>query len=85
MPDQEEETILYDNVADPYQLANIAADQPKVIQRLIRQELVPWLRRTGDPWLESQQRQQGKIDNLRIIAGRKKGGTTPHLTKGSRR
>ena len=51
MPDQEEDTILYDNVADPYQLKNIAEDQPEVVQRLIREELVPWLRRTGDPWL----------------------------------
>ena len=51
MPDQEEETTLYDNVADPYQLTNIAADQPEVVRRLIREELVPWLRRTDDPWL----------------------------------
>ncbi len=51
MPDQKKETTLYDNVADPYQLNNIAADQPEVVRRLIRQELLPWLRRTNDPWL----------------------------------
>ena len=51
MPGKEEQLLLYDNVADPYQLDNIAQDQPQVVDRLIREELVPWLRRTGDPWL----------------------------------
>ncbi len=52
MPGQEEKRILYDNAADPYQLENVAADRPAVVDRLIREELVPWLRRTGDPWLK---------------------------------
>jgi hypothetical protein len=50
MPDQEEKIILYDNVADPCQLENVAQDQPEIVQQLIREELTPWLRRTGDPW-----------------------------------
>ena len=41
-----------DNVADPHQLENIAEDQPEVVDRLIREELIPWLHRTGDPWRE---------------------------------
>ena len=53
MPDKDEQLLLYDNVADPYQLSNIAGDQPEVVNRLIREELVPWLRRTEDPWLET--------------------------------
>ncbi|HUT11388.1 MAG TPA: sulfatase [Thermoguttaceae bacterium] len=52
MPGQDEKRILYDNVADPYQLENVAADRPAVVDRLMREELVPWLRRTADPWLE---------------------------------
>ena len=56
MPGEEEKTILYDNVADPYQLENVAEAQPEVVQRLIREELIPWLRRTGDPWLGAEHR-----------------------------
>ena len=53
MPGREEHFLLYDNVADPYQLENIAEDHPEVVQRLTRKELEPWLRRTDDPWLEA--------------------------------
>ena len=60
MPGQEEKTILYDNVADPYQLENVAADQPEVVDRLTREELIPWLRRTGDPWLGAEQPRRQK-------------------------
>lgn len=58
MSGKEEQFLLYDNVADPYQLENIAEDQPEVLQRLIRQELEPWLRQTDDPWLEGNDPQE---------------------------
>jgi len=53
MPRKDEQLLLYDNAADPHQLKNIAQEQPKLADQLIREELVPWLRRTGDPWLET--------------------------------
>ena len=43
--------ILHDNMEDPYQLANIAADNPALIEEL-RAELSDWLERTRDPWRE---------------------------------
>ena len=42
---------LYDNQEDPYQLKNIAADQPETVEKLFREELRPWLKRTRDPWV----------------------------------
>jgi arylsulfatase A-like enzyme len=52
MPDEPTETVLHDNLEDPYQLDNVAGDHPDIVQRLVEEELVPWLERTGDPWLE---------------------------------
>jgi arylsulfatase A-like enzyme len=52
MPDEPTETVLHDNVEDPYQLENIAAANPDIVARLVEEELNPWLERTGDPWLE---------------------------------
>jgi hypothetical protein len=43
--------VLHDNLADPYQLENIAAEYPELVQELLERELIPWLERTGDPWL----------------------------------
>ncbi len=50
MPKQEDRIVLYDRQADPYQLENLAEKQPEVVERLMREELEPWLKRTGDPW-----------------------------------
>jgi arylsulfatase A-like enzyme len=41
---------LYDNKEDPYQMKNLAADHPEIVQQLIQEELEPWLEKTGDPW-----------------------------------
>ena len=46
----EERHILYDNERDPYQLADIAAENPDLIADL-RTEMNQWLEKTGDPWL----------------------------------
>ena len=49
MPGEPRRTVLHDNLEDPYQLENIAERSPEVVQRLVREELEPWLRRTDDP------------------------------------
>jgi arylsulfatase A-like enzyme len=47
------ETVLHDNIEDPYQLKNIAGESPEVVERLAREELIPWLVKTNDPWLDA--------------------------------
>lgn len=42
--------VLHDNQVDPYQMKNIAEQQPELISQLIQNELMPWLEHTGDPW-----------------------------------
>jgi hypothetical protein len=42
--------VLYDNREDPHQLSNIAAASRDVVERLIEDELKPWLERTSDPF-----------------------------------
>lgn len=46
---------LYDNVADPYQSKNIATAQADLVRRLKEEELMPWLRKMNDPWLNAAQ------------------------------
>lgn len=41
---------LFDNVADPLQTRDVAAQQPALVKELIERELLPWLEKTGDPW-----------------------------------
>ncbi len=43
---------LWDRKNDPYQLLNIADQSPELVQKLINEELNPWLRKTDDPWLD---------------------------------
>jgi len=50
MTGQQPTHTLYDRRADPYQLKNIADEQPGIVKRLIRDELDPWLIKTHDPW-----------------------------------
>ena len=50
---EEDRIVLHDNVADPFQLRNLAAERPEIVEKLTEEELTPWLRRTGDPWLDS--------------------------------
>lgn len=44
-----EHTVLHDNVSDPYQLRNVAKEQPERVNTL-RLELESWLKKTRDPW-----------------------------------
>ena len=59
---------LYDNANDPYQMTNIAESSPDLVQKLIDEELVPWLDKTADSWRPAEfttgtmKRAQQKID-----------------------
>jgi arylsulfatase A-like enzyme len=44
------EPVLHDNIIDPFQLKNIAPDNPGLVQKLQEEELFPWLKKTRDPW-----------------------------------
>ena len=43
--------FLWDRKTDPYQLVNIADQNPMLVNKLIDEELKPWLQKTKDPWL----------------------------------
>jgi arylsulfatase A-like enzyme len=45
--------VLFDNVEDPFQLRNIAAERQDLVGALVETELLPWLEQTEDPWLTS--------------------------------
>ena len=49
-------TIIYlwDRKEDPNQLVNIADQNPRLVEKLIDEELKPWLRKTNDPWLNEE-------------------------------
>jgi hypothetical protein len=55
LPGQPDELVLHDNRTDRYQLANLAEREPETVSRLTNEELIPWLRKTGDPWLRNLQ------------------------------
>jgi arylsulfatase A-like enzyme len=41
---------LFDNVADPLQMKDIAANNMTLLSELVQRELLPWLELTGDSW-----------------------------------
>jgi len=41
---------LWDRLTDPYQMHNLAEEQPDLVKKLYQEELLPWLEKTGDPW-----------------------------------
>ncbi len=44
------EYVLFDNVADPYQTKNIASENPELVEKLVKEELMHWLEHSGDSW-----------------------------------
>ncbi len=52
MPDTPAQKWLFDNARDPYQLENLAEKEIDLMARLAHDELVPWLEKVGDPWLD---------------------------------
>jgi len=53
VPDNPDEVVLHDNQIDPFQLKNIAESSADIVSQLLKQELIPWLEKTNDPWLEN--------------------------------
>jgi len=49
---KEDTCILHDNQVDPYQLKNVADENPTIVQQLTA-ELNQWLEKTDDPWLRT--------------------------------
>ncbi len=45
---------LYDRRTDPFELKNIAGEQPQIVRQLIADELEPWLKRAEDPFAVSE-------------------------------
>ncbi len=54
------EFTLYDLQRDPYELNNLAQEQPAAAQRLLAEELIPWLQKTNDPWLANLDQSSGQ-------------------------
>lgn len=44
--------VLHDNLEDPGQLNDLSDKRPDIVEQLTREELIPWLKKTGDPWLK---------------------------------
>jgi hypothetical protein len=44
--------VLYDNREDPFQLTNVADNNPQLVRELT-DELGQWLEKTKDPWPET--------------------------------
>jgi arylsulfatase A-like enzyme len=51
--DGEKRLCLYDNINDPYQLRNIANWNQDIIDRLVTNEMNPWMEYIKDPWFFS--------------------------------
>ncbi len=51
-PKGQTRTYLWDRQADPGELNNIAANNPEIVKQLVEDELIPWLLKTGDPWMQ---------------------------------
>lgn len=51
-PKNQTTTFLWDRQADPMQLDNIATGNPGIVKELVEKELIPWLTKIKDPWLE---------------------------------
>lgn len=45
-------TFLWDRKADPFQMNNLSEERPDLVEKLTKEELVPWLIKTKDPWLK---------------------------------
>lgn len=50
VPEKPTKIVLHDNKVDRFQLRNIAEDRPELVAQLIKDELLPWLKKAGDPW-----------------------------------
>jgi uncharacterized sulfatase len=44
-------TYLWDRKKDPYEINNVSYSNPDIVKELVELELLPWLKKTGDPWV----------------------------------
>jgi hypothetical protein len=51
MAGESDEVTLFNNLADPYQMENIAESRPDLVIKL-NDEMHGWLTRIHDPWME---------------------------------
>lgn len=49
--DEPTEIMLHDNIKDPYQLENVARQNPEMVKNLTA-EMETWLKKYDDPWLK---------------------------------
>lgn len=45
--------FLWDRESDPFQLHNLAQENSGIVNHLYKDNLIPWLIRTKDPWIEN--------------------------------
>jgi arylsulfatase A-like enzyme len=57
-PDKPMEAELYDLRSDPCELENLASANPETMEKLIREELRPWLEKTDDAWIRHLDKEQ---------------------------
>ncbi len=46
------DTLLFDRQEDPYEMENVASARKDVVETLVREELIPWLKQEKDPFLK---------------------------------
>lgn len=54
---------LYNLESDPYETSDIADSSPDIIKQLVKDELLPWLKKTDDPWIEHLQKTNEAIND----------------------
>ena len=54
---------LYNLESDPYEMSDIADSSPDIIKQLVKDELLPWLKKTDDPWIEHLQKTNEAIND----------------------
>ena len=46
------DTVLFDRKIDPYEMENMATAHPAMVSKLVEEQLGPWLKKIGDPFLQ---------------------------------
>ena len=54
---------LYNLESDPYETSDIADSSPDIIKQLAKDELLPWLKKTEDSWIEHLQKTNEAIND----------------------
>ena len=54
---------LYNLELDPYEMSDIADSSPDIIKQLVKDELLSWLKKTDDSWIENLQKTNEAIND----------------------